>query len=75
MILGTHGEPPHPGPAFGPFGTAQLKQHTVELEPEVVVQTARGVFLHDEAQSACARSAPWDRRRAPGLRVKSRFDR
>ena len=53
------------GSRLGPLGTAQLCEHAVELEPEVVVQLAGGVLLHDEAQSRLSprRSAPLGLRR------------
>ena len=52
------------GSRLGPLGTAQLLQHAVELEAEVVVQPRRVVLLDDEARRRRARPARPPRARA-----------
>ena len=55
------------GSRLGPLGTAQLSEHAVELEPQVVVQAAGGVLL-----DAVAGRRRGVRRRRPAAASRSR---
>src|SRR6266446_1684581 len=41
----------------GPLGNGPAQQHTIELEPEIVVEMTGGVFLDDERQGPARASA------------------
>src|SRR5690606_27826212 len=52
VVLGLRCEPPLAGHEARSLRHRPALEHAVELEPEVVVQAARGVLLHDEAPAA-----------------------
>ncbi len=66
MVLDVHGHLLFAWVVAGTFGHSPGEQDAVEFKAEIVVQTARPVLLHDEAELACPVGRLGGRRRRLG---------
>jgi hypothetical protein len=55
MVLDMDREPLLTGIEARPLRDCPAQQHAIELEPEIVMQTARGMLLHDKGERHCGR--------------------